>query len=297
LVQQGRNQLEICYSEDDLYAVPRSWITPYGYTSYISRVAARFIGLQYQGHAQVAIASGHTPTGDYRRAEHAFVYARQPYIDGAHQYNGLNRFLTMHRQTGDNIKVLDEEASAMLEQSSDAYSQVLDQALKDWGLLRRNQGLIDNRRLVSDTDELDFDFGRGRFAIETPQLKTISGQIKGEIKLGQYVLQINNEKMTVSLLSLDGKPTDESSHLLLVALGWCGNQDMVFEQDPDGSRVLVSSGDGPVMIDALEGVLEAPAPVRLWPLSPEGKRLAGSEELKRHQLEDLATMYVEIERS
>ena len=41
LVRPGSNSLEVCYSERDLYAVPRNWIAPYGYASYVSRVAAR----------------------------------------------------------------------------------------------------------------------------------------------------------------------------------------------------------------------------------------------------------------
>ena len=297
LVSLGRNLLEVCYSERDLFAVPRNWIAPYGYASYVSRVAAKFIGLKYEGNADIALACGNTPNGDYTAARHGLLFSRSHYVDGAQKYKGLESFLKLHTDAGDRFEVIPD--GDYIDSDYRNYSQVLDTAMKRWGLLSKKQGLVEDGRLVSDTDELDFDFGRGVFRIHTPQLKTASGNIKGRVKLGKYCLEVQNERMTLSLLSLDGRDTDESVHLLLVALGWCGNLDMKFEESDKCTRILRDAGHGPVSIDSLEGSLSvskdeedrkagagdgielqegfntngAYAGIRIYPLNPDGSRM------------------------
>ena len=258
LVSPGHNLLEVCYSERDLYAVPRNWIAPYGYASFVSRVAASFIGLKYTGDADVALASGNTPTGDYTLAKHGLIYSRSHYVDGNQKYKGLDNFLELHRQAGENFEVIAD--GDRMDEDYRNYSHVLDSAMKKWGLLTAGQGLVDDGRLVSDTDELEFDFKKGIFRINTPQLKTTSGNIKGRIELGKYCFEVDNKRMTLSLLALDGRDTDLSSHLLLIALGWCGNLEMKFEKQSDGSRIMRDQGHGPVSIDALEGSLSVRLP-------------------------------------
>jgi len=270
LVQPGRNRLEVCYSERDCYAVPRNWIAPYGYASFVSQVAARFIGEKYEGGADAALASGNTPTGDYTQARHAFIFSRSPYRDGAQKYRGLERFLKKHQEAGENFEVI--ESGEALDGEYRNYSRALDAALKRWGLLETGQGLVDECALVSDTGELGFNFEAGAFFINAPCLKTASGNIRGRVNLGKYAFDVENPRMTLSLLSLDGRNTDESGHLLLVALGWCGNLDMQFEPQADGSRILRDAGHGPVSIDSLEGSLAAPVGVTVYPLGPDGSR-------------------------
>ncbi len=270
LVAEGRNNLEVCYSERDLYAVPRNWIAPYGYASYVSRVAASFIGLKYEGAADAALASGNTPTGDYTGAKHALIFSRTNCLDGARKHEGMRRFLDMHRQLGERFEVIPDGARVDADYRN--YSRILDSALKKWGLVGAGQGLVRDGKLVSDTDELELDFEKGVFRITTPQVKTASGNIRGAVSLGNHRFDVNNRRMTITLLSLDGSDTDSSKHMLLVALGWCGNLDMKFEKQDDGSRVLTDAGHGPVSIDALEGTLKAPRPVTVYPLGPDGAR-------------------------
>jgi hypothetical protein len=293
LVSPGRNRLEVCYSERDLYAVPRNWIAPYGYASYVSQVAACVIGLKYEGDADAALTSGNTPTGDYTKAAHALVFSRSPYADGAQKVRGLERFLHKHRQAGDSFAVLEDGEA--IDEDYRNYSLALDAALKKWGLLNASQGLADENTLVSDTGELEFNFGKGVFNIIAPQLKAASGNIMGRVNLGKYVFDVQNEKMTLSLLALDGRDTDESEHLLLVALGWCGNPDMKFEPQQDGSRILRDIGRGPVSIDSLEGELKdpkGPKGLAVYPLNPDGSR---REALKGRFHED-GTMFFEFTR-
>jgi hypothetical protein len=293
LVRPGRNRLEVCYSERDLYAVPRNWIAPYGYASYVSRVAAAFMGLKYAGNADVALASGNTPTGDYRGAKRALVFSRSRHTDGAEKYEGIESFLEMHRHAGKSFEVVEDGDS--VDSDCRNYSKILDAALKKWGLLSAGQGLVDDKKLVSDTGELEFDFTRGVFRIHTPQVKTISGNIKGSVSLGEYGFEVENERMTISLLSLDGRDTDRSKHVLLVALGWCGNLGMKFEKQDDGSRILSDAGHGPVSIDTLEGSMKAPGWTMVYPLNPDGSRnspLAGYDAFRYGQE---STMFYELE--
>ena len=299
LVSPGRNLLEVCYSERDLYAVPRNWIAPYGYASYVSRVAASFIGLKYTGDADVALASGNTPTGDYTTARRGLIFSRSPYKDGAQKYRGLEEFIKLHAGAGDRFEVIEDGDSVDADYRN--YSRILDAAMKRWGLLTGEQGLLDDGRLVSDTDELEFDFKRGVFRINTPQLKAVSGNIKGEARLGRYRFEVENRRMTLSLLSLDEKSTDESGHLLLVALGWCGNLGMRFTEKEDGSRVMTDAGHGPVSIDSLEGSLQeggaagGRGKARIYPLNPDGGRREPLEGEGLLRFAGEGTMYFEIE--
>jgi len=299
LISPGRNLLEVCYSERDLYAVPRNWIAPYGYVSYVSRIAARFIGLKYEGNADVALASGNTPTGDYSAAKHGLIYSRSHYVDGAQKYKGLGSFLRLHEEAGDKFRIIAN--GDWVDEDYRNYSNVLDSSLKKWDLLSQEQGLIDDSRLVSDTDELDFDFNKGIFRINAPQVKTVSGNIMGRVNLGKYSFEVGNKRMTLSLLSLDGKDTDESGHLLLVALGWCGNVDMKFETK-DGNRILLNAGKGPVSIDSLEGRMTLGKAngghgVIVYPLNPDGSRMDALKGDTSVSFNGNGTMYFEIVRA
>jgi hypothetical protein len=292
LMRPGRNRLEVCYSERDLYAVPRNWIAPYGYASFVSQVAARFIGLKYEGTADAALASGNTPAGDYTAARHGFVFSRSPYADGAQKTRALSRFLEKHRNAGENFAVA-EDGNA-LDGDYRNYSLALDAALKEWGLLEEGQGLTGDGKLVSDTGELEFDFKKGVFRVNAPQLKAASGNIKGKVSLGRFGFDVVNGRMTLSLLSLDGKDTDASKHLLLVALGWCGNPDMLFVPQPDGSRILADGGHGPVSIDALEGGMKGLEGLAVYPLRPDGSRGAALPGGDACIFSGEPTMYYEI---
>ena len=293
LVSPGRNRLEVCYSEQDRHAVPRNWIAPYGYASYVSQVAATFIRERYDGSAEVALASGNTPTGDYRRAGHAMVFSRTRFVDGAQKHEGMRRFLDLHRHVGEGMEV--RENGESIDEDYRTYSRILDAAMKRWSLLRTDQGLVDDGILVSDTDELAFDFGRGIFRISAPRLKAASGNIRGDVALGGWSFHVRNERMTLSLLSLDGIETDHSRHLLIVAVGWCGNLDMRFEKEPDGSQVLLDAGHGPVSVDVLDGTMTALRPVSVYPLRSDGSREAPLAGTVRFTLGEPATIYYEVE--
>ena len=294
LVSPGKNLLEVCYSERDLYQVPRNWIAQYGYASYVSRVAAKFIGLKYEGDADVALASGNTPNGDYTGAKHGFIFSRSPYADAAQNYKHIDAFLDKHANAGDNFEIVKDGDSMDADYRN--YSHALDAAMKRWGLLTKDQGLIGDSKLVSDTGELSFDFSKGIFNINTPRLKTASGSIQGKTELGSYSFDVKNDKMTLSLLSLDGKDTDESSHLLLVALGWCGNLGMKFELK-DGYRIMRDEGSGPVTIDSLEGSLKMgkqASGLKVYPLNPDGTRMEPLSGWDVLQFRGESTMYFEI---
>ncbi len=292
LVRPGRNRLEVCYTARDCYAVPRNWIAPYGYASFVSQVAARFIGARYEGDADAALASGNTPTGDYTAARHAFVFARSPWADGAQRFRAGERFLQLHRQAGEHCAVV-EDGDA-LDADYRNYSQAMDAALKGWGLLRGDQGLQGDGALVSDTGELRFDFARGVFCVDAPDLKIASGNIHGEVRLGQYAFRVENDRMTLSLLALDGRDTNESEHLLLVALGWGGNQGMVLEPQSDGTRILRDLGPGPVSIDPLLGELIDTHGRQVWALDAEGNPNQRLDDGAECRFPGAATMFYEL---
>jgi hypothetical protein len=294
LIREARNHLEVGYAERDLYAVPRNWIAPYGYASFVSHIAARFIGLKYRGKADAVLSSGNTPNGDYTGAKRGLIFSRSPYADGMQKYKGLEAFLNLHRQAGEQFEVLEDGNG--VDQDYRNYSHVLDGALKKWRLLNEKQGLIDDGKLVSDTDELSFDFAKGIFRADAPQIKVASGNIRGKTALGQYEFDVKNRRMTLALLALDGLDTDRSKHLLLVALGWCGNLDARFEPQPDGTRIMRDAGHGPVSVDSLEGTLKTAGKAVLYPLGPDGSRKQPLEGGTSFVFKDEGTMYFELIR-
>ena len=216
-------------------------------------------------------------------------------MDGAQQYSDLDAWLQKHRQSGATFEVLPD--GNLVDADYRNFSRILDAAMKRSGMLYGEQGLSrDETQLASDTDELIFNYGKGVFQVNAPCLKLASGNIQGTVRLGRYEMQVYNPKMTLTLLSLDGKDTDESDHLLMTALGWCGNEGMQFAQEPDGSRILTEVGNGPVTIDTLEGVLTnsvSLGKIRIYPLTAEGERMSPLTEGETIRFESQATMYYE----
>ena len=149
MVKTAKNSVNLCYTFNDMKAMQKNWLAPFGAIPYISKVRCSFIEDKYKGDADLAIASGFTPTGDYTEAKHALVYSRSPYKDPHHHTRGKDEYLNMHveKETSGFMgmgRIGDKRAVILNEGKIDGdyrtYSEILDYVMKQWKLIGPDQG-------------------------------------------------------------------------------------------------------------------------------------------------------------
>ncbi|MBR3304414.1 MAG: hypothetical protein IKI74_01115, partial [Christensenellaceae bacterium] len=99
-------------------------------------------------------------------------------------------------------------------------------------------------------------------------VKVFTGFTDGSpIKLGPVTAVLKNDRMSLSLLTSDGKPVNESKALLILATGETGNDDNKWAGD-------ISLGfGGKLFVDDPEGTLEIPGAKRVYALDVYGNRI------------------------
>ena len=111
------------------------------------------------------------------------------------------------------------------------FASYLDQALKEWQIIKADQGLTDGA-LVSDTGELTFTPDAGKFRIQTEHFSYFSGVPDEQIKLNDIVsVAAKNEEITLALL--ERRQSENQKEYLLTALGDSGMGETVMEAGPD----------------------------------------------------------------
>ena len=281
LVKSARNLIDVCYTREDIQMLPENFKMPYGFAPFISRIRTKFLdeSNRYTGAADVALSSGFSSGGDLTDANHAIVYARSPYADALqHQYVG-QAFLNSHRALDnrpllrlatldDHTAVIDETNAIERTVDHTGFSRIMDAAMKQWGLLDTDKGLSEPKTFVSDTGEIRFAFGDSQFLIRAEQVSVFSGYAGGQpVDMGcGYTAHIENEKMSLSVLSLDGKLLNESGRVLVIAIGETGNDGNTW-----AGEVLLSYG-GRLYIDHIEGRMDIAgvSGVRAWALNVYG---------------------------
>jgi len=257
LVDAARNLIEICYSPEDWKAGPPDYGTLHANAMFVSRVAASFPDGAYSGGADVALASGNTATGDYRGAKRAIIHSDNPYSDSMQKTRGRDAWYAMHEEQGmEDVLVKNMEVklgpSRAIAKSPDAMGalahvgyEVIQEAMRHWGLLEKGQGWGENS-VTSDTSQVTLAFGQGAFIVNAPKVRVFAGRASGADLGG--ALRAENEKAGFVLVSLDGKPIESSSHMLIAAMGECAPSGMRMTGD-----VLIDRGGPPVTYDDVRG--------------------------------------------
>ena len=281
-VSEAKRIIDMCYTMEDTKMLPENYKMPYGFLPFISKTRTVFLedGV-YADKGDVAVTAGFAQNGNYDAAKHAVVYARTKYADALeHEFVGSG-WLDAQRG-GDavpfmNIGTLSKRTAVIdidkidgIERNADytGFSRFTDGAMKTWGLWDEGTGLKDIDCFVSDTGELTFDFGNGKFLIDTPYVKVFTGFTDGSpIKLGPVTAVLKNDRMSLSLLTSDDKPVNESKALLIMATGETGNDDNKWAGD-------ISLGfGGKLFVDDPEGTLEIPGAKRVYALDVYGNRI------------------------
>jgi len=253
--------IDVCVSQRELGMLEPGYQTPYAYLPFIHRTRTRIYQDIYDGNADVAVSAGFLSHGDLTPAKHALVYARSPYADAYQKEKGAG-YLDAYQNAdakplpgglgtyGERYAVLPD--ATRLDADCTAFSRAFDAAVKGWGLLGEHRGLIGRDTLVSDTGQIEFTPSKRRFSVSTEQLAVYSGYPVGPVEMGGARIDIHNAKMTLSLLSRDGKALTESESILLIALGEAATENTQWR----GELLIDTSGKR--WIDSLEGSIFLP---------------------------------------
>ena len=264
---------------------------PNSFLPFISKIRTVFLnsGEIYSGSADVAVSGGALSGGDYKSASHAVIYAHSPYIDAKRHYfagdshlkryvDGSSEDLSGMGFINDKFLVFENIAELCKDENYTDVAQAVDSALKKWSLLDDGCGIVGDS-MISDTHELEFNPKNAYFRINTPDFAFYTGKPYESIELGErYSAKANNERITLSLLPLDGMGVDTSKHLLLTAIGKTGMDQTEYEKIEDSLDIKVHL-KGKLYIDTLEGGLwvKECKSAQLWALDVYGNKMAQIE--------------------
>lgn len=282
LVKKARNNIYLCYTGDDIRANSDApSMVPYTTLPFVSRVAARFSEEDTFAGAQndVLISGGYTPTGNFTEASHAVVFSESPYADLQHKAEGRTAYLHRHAeeksvpfygigQIGQKRLVVEE--GRKFSRNPHIYGDAVTEAMRRWGMLEADQGIVNGKYFNSDTGEIKKCPEDGTFLVESEQFAAFAGHPSECLCLGNAQLWIHNQIMAVSLLSRDGKPLTESNYILMTAIGETKNEGTRFDRD-----WILDLGHAPILVDQIEGrvvIPNAKKSLTVYALKPNGER-------------------------
>ncbi|POR28590.1 hypothetical protein [Paenibacillus polymyxa] len=265
LVRPAEHRVDLVFTKNDLKTLPSSFSMPNTFLPYITRMRNVFLdqGDAYIGDADVAITAGFVNNGDLAQAKHAVYYSWSTYRDAMRHASGEGRLEKLTQQTdeelpgaalGDKILVYTDIASLAGNGDYTAFAANLDAAMKRWGLLPDDRGLVGNA-LVSDTGEIHFDPIAGTFRIQTEGCTYFSGNPANDISLTKHVtLSVNNNRLSVAVLPKDSEFVDRANTFLLTLLGKSGMDETVFTKK---GFITIVDHQGKLYVDTPEGSLFA----------------------------------------
>ena len=254
-VAPARHVVDLCYTDVDTFYPQPHWREPYSFLPFVVRVQARYIGSTYTGDADVALASGFTPTGNYEAARHFINYADCPYTDIHNRNTGkvkpeatVDAFPLEKKEGGRMTGYIGPQGAVVTNPGPDMAwlpAFCLD-AFHYWGILPEGREMLEARTFTCDTRELQWDYGSGILRIDTPLVKGVSGFVEGkEIKLNSIRFKVENHFASVLVVKLSGP--DQGTlpiRLLITAVSRAENMGQRWEGD-----TLTDEGEGPVVIE------------------------------------------------
>lgn len=281
LVAPAKHQADFVYTQRDLKTLPPMMAAPVMYLPYIMKMRNVFLdGDSYSGRADVAVNAGFVDSGKLEDAEHAVYYAWSDYVDACRTGKNPKRLKNAAKNSrelsesvhiSEHALVFDKMRELAGSGDYEQFASYLDQALKEWQIIKADQGLTDGA-LVSDTGELTFTPDAGKFRIQTEHFSYFSGVPDEQIKLNDIVsVAAKNEEITLALL--ERRQSENQKEYLLTALGDTGMDETVMEAGPDlyGMPLTHVKMKGKLYINTLEGELFVQAKeVSLEVLNQEG---------------------------
>lgn len=222
----------VVYTKEDLLTLPNGHMMPNCFLPYVMNTGGVFLdgGESYSGPADVAVNAGFVSAGDLSQAKHGVSYAWSPYRDAFRRFREKSHASAAAQ--GEEIMpgvVLGAQSLAFrdigaLSGSGDyrGFAQAMTQALCQWGVLPEGTGYVDGK-LISQTGEIVFDPDHGQFSVRAANCAYFSGKPQGKIALSEMLsAQAENDRISLSALSMDEQPLDKAGTILLTAVGASG---------------------------------------------------------------------------
>ena len=268
LVRPAEHMVDVVYTRNDLCTQPPCAAMPYTYLPYVTGTRNVFLenGDVYSGKADAAVNAGFVNAGDLSQAAHSVYYAWSPYRDAWRHVLDDKRLVwagAEAAQAAEGVRCSDKalvfEDIRDLAGSGDyrGFAAHLDRALKDWGILLKDTGLV-GQALVSDTGEICFDPENAYFEIRTPYCCFFSGSLHNSdpqytVRLtDDILLRSENERISIALLGEGERPLVQAETYLLTALGATGMDGTIYGHEGFFDTVELK---GKLYADTLEGLL------------------------------------------
>ena len=291
LIAPSKNRVEVVHTQEDLLTLPNWHAMPNTFLPYVTGMRNVFLdgGNSYRGNADVAVNAGFLNGADLSEAKHAVCYAWSPYRDAFRRCREENRLVQASENTeeiqpgihlGEKALVFDEISKIAGNGDYRKFAELLDRALKKWGVVPEDAGLADGT-LVSDTKELVFDPDHAQFSIRTPYCSYFSGAPSETIALSDEIyVQVKNERISLALLPEDKELLSEAKEFILTALGTTGMDETVYNPGPSmmGISFTAVTFQGKLFVETLEGTLLVKAEAaRFEVLNPVGEPIGSYE--------------------
>ncbi|MBT3288417.1 MAG: hypothetical protein HN380_13810 [Victivallales bacterium] len=254
-VAPARNTIHVGVSAVDTFATrPRrssDAYSPYDIVPYISKLRNAYFDEAYQGDADIVLSSGHSATGDYRKAKRAIVFADSAATDAAGtrfdrgqsartalpglktQENAaglttivpnsrLRRTQTISHQ-GASVGVVTDRlyllpSASQLEPDRGRWlHRLLLDALNRWRLPGAAPVTEAGNVYRSDTGQLVLDSTKRQFTANAPRLRSVVGFLgDAPVQLGDIKITSRTPFAAITIISLDDAKDIASSRRLLV---------------------------------------------------------------------------------
>ena len=266
LVDEAKKYVEVGISKYDLFGQIHNHnkeacrVIPY-----VSKFKFKFFDEKYDGLADLAIPGGFTASGDYSSAKNLLIDSFNVYSDNMQKHPDRDAWISRHATgsepkniAGADFLVSDNVIAAASHVAPPAlfggapFDQVLTSAMRHFGLLSDDAGWFEDK-VVSDTKQLTLNTANKNFTAEAPKVAVFAGNLNSSAEFDGLKLISENDKVCVSVMSLDDAPIDSSSHLIVYAMGRSGNRGMVWD-----GNTLLNLGTGPIDFEDIRGSLFIP---------------------------------------
>lgn len=280
LVKPAKNSIEYVITNEDMLASSEYYGIMPRACSFVSKYSVTFVEETYNGDADLVISSGNTSSGDYTKAKNLLLHSDNPFNDAQQHNKNRESWLTSHKLSdmvstklanvsvlkGKNRIIINEKAGSGFLAKANS-NELLTQVMRNFGLISENEGWLD-KKVVSDTGEIVYDYGKEIFSLNTDRAVVAAGKIAGK---GEY-LTTDNDLACIALFSMTDKSIAKTDKMLVYAMGRCTNYGIEWEEN-----TLVSFGGGPMIYQDVRGTLNIPssfASCTVWGLDHNGNRAA-----------------------
>jgi transcriptional regulator of met regulon len=175
-------------------------------------------------------------------------------------------------------------ALPLISQVEKKYVENKSSRVSDISLIKKYHNL-EEKEIVSDTNELKWNYKKGVLSINTPYLQGVVGNFSNErVILNNIDVETSTPFCSITITSMDGKPLNFSKKMVLVAVGREMNSDMEYNVSRTALR---DDGVSPIILENVEAkiLFKGIEDVKVYPLDINGKRKGEEIKIKGNLLQ------------